>query len=106
MAVQPLAIVTGLVRNAEPQTRRNDNGSTETYAVQLNVLTEPNGGFLEVTVWPRDLPIERAVELAGQNVEILVALGVFVSQRGGGFLRATYAGAVSPSAGRRDAAAA
>jgi hypothetical protein len=89
-ALLPLATVRGRVRSAEGLERTTDTGARETFAARLQVLTEPNGGFLDVTVWPRDLPLSESLALAGVDVEVVVSLGVYVSKSGAGYAQATF----------------
>ncbi len=87
----PIVTVRGRVRSAEPLERNTEAGGRETFAARLQVLTEPNGGFLEVTVWPRDLALDQSLALAGQDVELHATLGVYVSKSGAGYVQATFA---------------
>jgi len=87
MPQQMGAVVTarGRVRTAES----NENREThEVYGARLNVLTEPMGGFLEVNVPREVMRLEESLALAGQDVEVQVSLGVFVSRRGEGYQQA------------------
>lgn len=96
------ALVTarGRVRSAEPMERTTEAGARETFAARLQVLTEPNGGFLDVTVWPRDLALDQSLALQGQDVELLVELGVYVSKTGAGYTQATFRSLVQPEESR------
>lgn len=96
----PLATVKGRVRSAEGLERTTDAGARETFAARLQVLTEPNGGFLDVTVWPRDMPLAESLAMQGQEVELVVSLGAYVSKSGAGYAQATYVTRVETS-GRR-----
>lgn len=85
MAVQPRAVVTGTVRSAELQTKR-DTG--EVYGTRLTILTEPAGGFLEVLAFESLIAPPAAEALVGTTVTAQVDLGVSVTSRGAGFLNA------------------
>lgn len=85
--VAPLVTVRGTARTVRPLEKVTKTGR-ETFAVAVNVLTEPDGGFLEVTIWPRELSLGEAMALAGEDVTLLVAMKVYQSDKGGAYLQA------------------
>jgi hypothetical protein len=87
MPQQMGAVVTarGRVRTADEVKNRE---SGEVFGTRINILTEPMGGFLEVNVPREVMRLDEALALAGQDVEVLVSLGVFVSRRGEGYQQA------------------
>lgn len=85
--VAPLVTVRGTCRTVRPLEKVTDQGRVA-FAAAVSVLTEPDGGFLEVTMWPRELSLGEALALAGQDVTLLVAMRVYQSDKGGAFLQA------------------
>lgn len=86
----PLAVISGFVRSTQRATRKNDNGGEETFAVRASVLTEPEGGFIDVQIWPNDLDIDKALALQGTEIYWLIGLSAWAGRNGGAGLQATY----------------
>lgn len=78
-----VATVRGTVRAVSPIT----NKEKAVVGQRLTILTEPAGGFLDVTVWHDVVPVDEAGALRGCQIEAVGALGVYVSDRGAGFTR-------------------
>lgn len=63
------------------------NKAKEVVGQRLTILTEPNGGFLDLTVWHDVMPVDQAGALRGCQIEAVGGFGVYVSDRGVGFTR-------------------
>lgn len=78
-----IAHINGLVRSVRTLTK-NDTG--EAFATILTVLSEPDGETVDVTAWPRSLPVADAPELKGLTIDATVEIGTRTGRNGGAFL--------------------
>lgn len=72
----PIATIEGLCRDTRTLTKMLENGNRQPFGVELSVLSEPSGGFAQVTIFSDDMPIDAALALKGSHVGALVSIDV------------------------------
>lgn len=76
--MNPIATVRGTCRSVVPLHKRANPATGEpgeVFGSRLTILTEPGGGFLDVTAFNSVLSPVEAAALEGASVEVIVSLG-------------------------------
>lgn len=88
---KPYVIVRGLVRSGETvEFTDRQTGEKRSIGARLSILTEPDGGFLEVLVSNQVMSIEQAKEYIGKDVEFLISISAWAGRNGNAGLQASF----------------
>ena len=87
MGVKPIVAFRGTARDVRVL-NKTENGVSVPFGTEVSVLTEPDGGFLGITVFSDRLAVNDAMGLKGQALEGSVEISPRAGKTGGAFLSA------------------
>lgn len=88
---KPYVIVRGLVRSGEiAEFTDRQTGERRSMGTRVSILTEPDGGFLEVLVSNQVMSSEQAMQYVGKDVEFLISIAAWAGRTGNAGLQASF----------------